>query len=206
MRVEVPVINVPTRILGIGGTAQVGVQKGPDVRDVRISKGAETIPNSTDGRLRVTYSDVILVLVDLCVRRIEIRVSRRERRQRRALTNDWTGRDVTDKREICIDAQLTRAKIELAPIKNSFVGDHFTDVCESKALPVEREGLTGVAPLRQRKRGRSTYRTIVTVCQIGFVCRFAGQVMDRVHNADERRRAIHHRGSTLQHLNAYTIR
>ena len=81
--------------------------------------------------MRIPYSQVILVLVNLCIRWIEICIYGRERRQRRAHANDRTRGNVADEGQIRIDAQLARGEVELAPIENAFVGYDFTGVGKS---------------------------------------------------------------------------
>jgi len=148
MRIEIPIINVPALILRIGGAAQVGMQEGSDVFNIRISKGYKAVPDAAGNRLRITYSHVILVLVDLCVRGIKIRVYGCECRQSRAYANDRTWGNVTDEGEIRVDAQRAGSEVEFPPIKNSFVGYDFASVCKSQALPVDRKRLAIIAQLR----------------------------------------------------------
>src|SRR5579862_445846 len=105
MRVKVAIVDVPTLILRVSASAQVGMQKGPDVGRVRAGERSQGFPEAPPGGQRISERELTFVLVDLRIGGIEVGIDRCECRQARGLSNHWTGWDITDKGEIRVDAQ-----------------------------------------------------------------------------------------------------
>ena len=104
VRVEIIIIDLAILILRVGGTAQIWMQKGTNVVNVRVRDGDESVPRPPERRPRIADGQLILILVELGVSRIEIGIQWRQGRERRALADHRAGRYVANNAQVRVDA------------------------------------------------------------------------------------------------------
>ncbi len=181
------------------------MEEGADVGDVGMGRRKEGVPLAERCRLRPAQGQMILVLVDAGVGRIEVGVDRRQRRQGVAGADDGTRRHVADDGQGGVDGKLAGADIEGAAVEEVAVGDALPLVGEAQALAIKRERLLVVSGLGQDEGSRAARRAVASVGDIEVAGSLAGGIVQDLDDPDEGGGAIHHRRRAFQHLDALDV-
>ena len=181
------------------------MQECADVGDVGVGDRDQGVPLADGRRPAVAQRQVIFVLVNPGVGRIEVGVDGRQRGEGRPDPDDRAGRRVPHDGQVGVDGERPGPGVERAPVQEASVRYVLAPVGETQALPVDGQRLSIVSHLGQDQGGGAPGGAIFPALEVDGVVGLAGRIVEGLHDAHEGCGAEHHRGRALEHLDALHI-